>query len=474
MPEPGFLKASKHSANNRAFLDADTGQWFTRGQLSDHVNAFAAKLSFAKKALGFNFAFNNSSSLIAYLAAVEAGHAIVLLNPEMDAEFKHKLIEIYQPDFIVAPPSHPPETGDVYSNSESPYPDQLLLRARDPHKHTIHPNLTLLNSTSGSTGSPKLVRLTWRNLESNARQLNQVLSNSEEDCMMVTAPIFNAFGQSVVHTHLLAGGSFVLTRERIVSRTYWDYARAAGCNSIGGTPFFYQTLDRLDLDSLDVPALKKFIASGGRLAEHLVIKFHRAAVQRGGALHVMYGQAETTARMAGLPPQYLPDAARSIGFALPGGRLQVEREGSQCAPLEEGELVYEGPSVMMGYAREASDLEAGDLMGGRIATGDLGYQDERGLLYITGRKARFAKLFGWRISLDDVEEMLSHTGPVAALNQDDRIIVYTERKSPEFSASIEQLPARLRIHPSAFEVRAVEHIPILANGKTNYSSLALA
>jgi acyl-coenzyme A synthetase/AMP-(fatty) acid ligase len=185
----------------------------------------------------------------------------------------------------------------------------------------------------------------------------------------------------------------------------------------------------------------------------------------------MYGQAETTARMAGLPPQYLPEAARSIGVALPGGRLRVELDGSPCAPLEEGELMFEGPGVMMGYAVEAADLAKGDLMGGRIATGDLGYQDERGLFYITGRKARFAKLFGWRISLDDVEEMLSHTGPVAAINEDDRIIVYTERKSPGFAAAFEQLPARLRIHPSAFDVRAVERIPISANGKIDYKSL---
>src|SRR5205085_1023241 len=121
--------------------------------------------------------------------------------------------------------------------------------------------------------------------------------------------------------------------------------------------------------------------------EHLGRKFHFAAAKRGGVMHLMYGQAEATARITGLPPELLPEAARSIGFVL-GGRLSVELDGSVCAPMEEGELIYEGPAVMMGYATQPGDLAKGDVLGGKLATGDLGYQDERGLFYITGRKAR--------------------------------------------------------------------------------------
>ena len=218
--------------------------------------------------------------------------------------------------------------------------------------------------------------------------------------------------------------------------------------------------------------MTKFVQTGGRLPEHLAIQFHRAAAKRGGVLHLMYGQSEATARMAGLPPEFLPQAARSIGIALPGCRLSVELDGSSCRPMEEGELIYEGANVMMGYANDPSDFENGDLMHGRLATGDLGYRDEQGLFYITGRKARFAKLFGWRISLDDVEELLAPAGPVAAVNERDRIVVYTEQNTAVFDEPVRQLSARLRIHLSGFEVRAVERIPRLANGKTDYRSLA--
>jgi acyl-CoA synthetase (AMP-forming)/AMP-acid ligase II len=317
------------------------------------------------------------------------------------------------------------------------------------------------------------VRLSWRNLDSSARQINQGLRITERDRGMVTAPIFNAYGQSVVHTHLLAGGSFVLTRERLISRRFWDFTRDAECNSIGGTPYFYQVLDRLDLDSLAVARLTKFVATGGRLPEHLARKFHFAAAKRGGALHLMYGQAEATARISGLPPEFLPEAARSIGLALPGSRLSVELDGSPRQPMDEGELIYEGPSVMMGYATHPADLEQGDLLGGKLATGDLGYQDDRGLFYITGRKARFVKLFGWRISLDDVEELLAPAGPVAAVNERDHIVIYTEQNSAAFAEPVQHLAARLRIHPSGFEVRTIPSIPLLASGKIDYRSLAM-
>src|SRR2546423_10522052 len=117
---------------------------------------------------------------------------------------------------------------------------------------------------------------------------------------------------------------------------------------------------------------------------------------------------------------------------------------------------------MMGSAPHPADLAKGDVLGGKLSTGDLGYQDERGLFYITGRKTRFVKLFGWRVSLDDVEELLAPMGPVAAVNEQDRIVVYTEDNGPAFAEAVQRLSGKLRIHPSGFEVRATQSIPRLA------------
>jgi acyl-coenzyme A synthetase/AMP-(fatty) acid ligase len=257
-----------------------------------------------------------------------------------------------------------------------------------------------------------------------------------------------------------------------MSRAYWDGVRSAGCNAIGGTSYFYEVLDRLDLDSLDVPRLTKFGHSGSRLSEHLIRKFHGAIARRGGTLHLMYGQAETTARISGLPPELLPEAGRSVGFAVPGGQVRVERDSVECGPMEEGELLYSGPNVMMGYATSAQDLALGDTQGEVRETGDIGYKDERGLIYITGRKARLVKLFGWRISLDEVEDLLAPAGPVAAVNEQERVAIYAECASAALHQAVRDLVARMNLHPSGFQVRSIGVLPRLANGKVDYKSLA--
>jgi acyl-CoA synthetase (AMP-forming)/AMP-acid ligase II len=462
---------SDHDPSSKAVWDADSERWFTRAELTRCMGSFSDKLPFTRKALGFVFALNDAASLIAYLGSIESGHAVAMLDPELDPAFASRLIQRFQPDFIVAPASQALDSGISAQYSATAHGAQhVLLCSLQPGRYEIHPDVALLISTSGSTGSPKLVRLSWPNLQSNAASINQALSNTDLDRAMLTSPIFNGYAQSLVHTHLAAGGSFVLTRQRIVSRAFWDIVRDAECSAIGGTPYFYQVLDRLDLDFLRVPQLKKFIQIGGRLGESLARKFHKSVTRYGGALHIMYGQAEATARISGLPPSMLPDAARSVGFALPGGRLSVEADGQRCGPSQEGELVYEGPNVMMGYASEPSDLAAGDELRGRLHTGDLGYYDDRGLFYVSGRKARFVKVFGWRISLDEVEELLSHTGPVAAVNENDRIVIFRE-DCPGSVPDIEELAARLHIHPSGFELRKVSQIPRLANGKTDYRLL---
>jgi acyl-CoA synthetase (AMP-forming)/AMP-acid ligase II len=474
--------AEVHAPQTAAFFDGNTGVWHSRADLAASIHQFQESLPFRQKAFGLLFPFNDAISLTAYLGTVAAGHAVATLNPELDPALKRELIARYEPDFIIGP-----ILAGLTNKSDTPWIDEANYRehaqlgpefalwiSRTPHRHPIHPDLTLLISTSGSTGSPRLVRLAFRNMIANARQINTALNNSGRDCAMITTPIFNGYGQSVIHTNLLAGGRFALTRDRLVSQDFWSVVRAAGCTSIGGTPYFYQVLDRLDLESLNVPQLKKFVQTGGRFPEDQVRKLHPILTKRGAALHLMYGQAEAVARISGLPPEFLPDAARSIGFALSGGRLSIENDGHPCESGEQGELIYEGPNVMMGYATTPEDLARPDQLNGRLETGDLGHVDSRGLFYITGRKARFVKLFGWRVSLDDVEEMIgSADRPVAATGYQDRVLVFHEGTASGLNERLDSVAGRLNLHPAAFELRAVAAIPRLPNGKTDYRTLAL-
>src|SRR3954451_23718745 len=180
----GFLKSLNQAPHSRVLFDGDRGCWLTRGELATRLSAAADALQSPRKALVFLFAANDVESLVTYLGALEAGHAVVMLDPDLDPTFQSRLISLFCPDFIAAPKAGVTEVSEVaagqYTRGE--LGDALTLwQSRELHRFPIHPDLTLLISTSGSTGSPKLVRLTWRNMASNALALNQVLRNTEAD-----------------------------------------------------------------------------------------------------------------------------------------------------------------------------------------------------------------------------------------------------------------------------------------------------
>jgi acyl-CoA synthetase (AMP-forming)/AMP-acid ligase II len=158
---------------------------------------------------------------------------------------------------------------------------------------------------------------------------------------------------------------------------------------------------------------------------------------------------------------------------LPGGILTIEDEtGQEVSVGSEGEIVYRGPNVMMGYAESADDLLRGDEVGRRFATGDLGYLDNDGFLFITGRRKRIAGVLGFRINLDEVEMLLAPQGRVAVVRRDERVVVFCEGWSANARAYQRASIARaIGLHPTTIEFCEVEHLPLLPTGKVDYPRL---
>jgi acyl-coenzyme A synthetase/AMP-(fatty) acid ligase len=334
-----------------------------------------------------------------------------------------------------------------------------------------HKELALLLPTSGSTGDAKMVRLSYANIETNARSIAKYLDIKPGEVAIQSLPMHYSYGLSVLNSHLISGAAVAITSYSFMRPEFWRVFDEYGCTSFAGVPYMYETLHRLRMNPADRPTLRTLTQAGGHLKIDHVKHFNDLAASKGAKLFVMYGQTEATARISYVPAERLVEKLGSIGVAIPGGKLWVEPvEGDATAR----QLFYSGPNVMLGYASEPADLARGDEQKGVLATGDLAECDTDGYFRITGRLARFAKLFGKRINLASVEiEVEQHFGVrVAALDGGDKLRIFVEADTGEATGKIKaHLAALLGVPPLAIQPAHIDKLPLTASGKKDYKAL---
>lgn len=375
-----------------------------------------------------------------------------------------------------------PGQGDASGSILSTYGPNLVQRAdggspalSDPRPCPMDADLAMLLSTSGTTGAVKLVRLSGRNIHSNALAIADYLEIGAQDTAITTLPLHYSYGMSVLNSYLAAGARLVLTEESVTADGFWAQARGAGVTSLALVPTQFELLDKIGFQRATLPSLRYVTQAGGRLDPILAQRFAHAARAEGWQLVIMYGQTEASPRIAYVPPEAVLDNVQSIGRAIPGGRLWIEN--GQGHPIEDagiaGELVYQGPNVMMGYALSRTDLAlpAGPDI---LRTGDIALRETSGFFRITGRASRFVKLFGLRIGLDEIETQLRRAGHRAYVSGDDRgVVAFVQDASSDTLALVgDDLAARYRLPPSAIRVAPLDAPPLLASGKVDYRTLA--
>lgn len=368
----------------------------------------------------------------AYVALLDAGHVPLLLEADLAEELVEGLAERYRVDAIVDP------LGSIDLRQGST---------------ALHPDLALLLTTSGSTGSPKLVRLSLSGALANARAIAQSLALDEGERPLLHLPMSYSYGLSVIHSHLVTGGCIGLTRHGVMEPGYFDDLEGHQATSIAGVPFHYAALRRL-LGKIQTSTLRTLTQAGGRLDPKLVAFFAEWAELGGRRFVVMYGQTEAGPRIALLPPESARSAPEAIGLPLPGVTVHLlDENGRPVAEGEAGEMVVESPGVMMGYAQVRDDLALGGVLGGRLATGDIALHGADGLLRIVGRASRIVKVFGLRVNADEVEQRLAALGHQAVcFGGEDALRVLLESEA-DAAAVRQQLVELFSLPPRGIEVR---------------------
>lgn len=424
-----------------------------------------------KRCLVFSVCQNSLESVVGYIGFLRARVVPVLISDGINPELFCGLLRLYKPEYIWLP-SEKAEAAN-WGSEVYHYGKYVLLQTDYVIDYTLHEDLALLLTTSGSTGSPKLVRQSYKNIDDNANVIAQCLGITQADRPITTLPMSYTYGLSIINSHLLRGCSIILTNKTLMDKAFWELLKTNKATTFGGVPYVYEILKRLRFIRMELPSLKILTQAGGKLSPELSEEFATVCEQKGIRFYVMYGQTEATARMSYLPSEYAISKAGSIGIAIPGGEFWLEDDNGNVIPDTEtvGELVYKGDNVTMGYAMSCEDLCKGDENGGVLKTGDMAKRDADGFYYIVGRKKRFLKLFGNRVNLDEVEQLIKGLGyDCACSGEDDHLRIYTNDK--ENGATIKSFIAeRTGIHASGFDVIYIESIPRNGAGKTIYSEL---
>lgn len=463
-----ILNLDKWPGVSVAAIDSQSNK-LTYGQLRDF--ATEAEHLMPRRSLFFLLVENNVGGVAWTIGNIVAGNVPLILNAHLDQGLYDSLFEIYQPPFVCVPEAMTDRFS--YETVFTNYGYTLLRTGNDAC--AMHEDLSHLLPTSGSTGSPKLVRHKYANIEAAGLNISTFFELTDKDRPLMVLPLYYTMGLSMVFSHFYVGATVLITNLNMTDRNFWKFIKEEHATSFTGVPYSFEILNLMRFFRMDLPDLTLLTQGGGRMPRELNLKFAEFCKDHGKKWIATYGQSECTARMAWLPAKWAIEKVGSIGRAVPNGELSlIDDEGNPItSPNTEGEMCYRGKNVTMGYARKKEDLLLGDERHGFIRTGDLAYFDEDGCYYIVGRMGRFLKLFGMRVGLDECERIVKGKYPnieCACVGTDEKMLVYLTDESYKVQVK-DELVARLKLVASSFEVRIIDEIPKNEAGKILYAKL---
>lgn len=394
-----FLDLDKKNHDKIAAID-DTGERITYGDICAFVSEFAQHLS--SRSLIFILSENKIGSLLGYLASLSNYIVPLVISAKTEEGLYANLRDMYKPEYLWVPEEMVAQLGYEVVFTAWHY----ALVCTGFQTVPMFDQLALLLPTSGSTGSPKLVRHSYRNIEANADNVRRMFRMTGEEKAMAILPMHYTMGLSVIASHLLAGATLLLSGRSLLDKGFWSMLKEA--TSFTGVPYSYELLMKMRFTRMELPNLHIITQGGGKLTPEMFQSLAQYAHDKGKLFIPTYGQSECTARMAFLPPELALTKTCSIGVAEPGGQLSlIDDFGNETFEGEAtGEMVYRGENVTLGYAYAQEDLLKGDENHGVMHTGDLAHRDADGCYFIVGRLKRFLKIFGLRIGLDEVENLI--------------------------------------------------------------------
>lgn len=417
---------------------------------------------------------NEVEGIAGYLALLAANAVPMMVSTTLSPSALDALIDTYRPYALWLPLTAASRLPSAQQHtSQGSYVLTVLKNGADAPD--LHDDLALLLSTSGTTGSKKYVRLSRRNVWSNAAAIADYLALTPEELPITTLPPSYSYGLSIIHSHISVGAGLAVTNKTFFEREFWNFLREVKATSLAGVPYHYEILKKLRFTKMKLPHLRTLTQAGGRMEPDLTQEYAAHCYDSGLRFFTMYGQTEASPRMSYVPAEQAFAKAGTIGIPIPGGALELRSEtgGVLTGAHVVGEMIFRGPNVCLGYAKSWADLSQGDLNNGVLHTGDLAERDADGYYRIIGRQTRFIKLFGNRVNLQDVElELFAANVEIACAGHDDLLEVYVAEVNYAKALEIKHaVMASLRVGAQGIAVYGVDTLPRNESGKLLYADL---
>ena len=464
----------KKFSSKIAFIDENRS--YSYKQLDIDTDKIIKKLS-KKKNLVFILCQNSIGSIIAYISSIKKKNVPFFIDNEIKFNQLNLLLKNYDPKYIWVP-----KNKNFFKNSSNYiFKYQIYnyhLFEKKKHQYfKINSKLSTLASTSGSTGNPKYIRQSYKNLKSNTVCISDYLKINDKSVTITTLPISYTFGQSIINTHLYKGGSIILSKYSIIQNNFWKLFKIYKVNYLYGVPYVFEMLNKLNFFSDINSNLKVLAQAGGKLSNTLHKIISNYAIKTKKKFYVMYGQAEATTRISFLNPSMSSKKIGSIGKPLKKGKMILIDKNKKEIKVKNksGNLFYRGPNVCMGYSINKYDLIKGDEWKGLLATGDIAYKDKFGYFYVIGREKRICKIYGKSINLDDIENKLTtffkYTEFVVISNDINIYILHNNKKRKYENELCRFLKNKIHLNLSLYKFKYLNEIPKKKSGKKDYIKL---
>lgn len=441
---------------------------------------------------------NSPQYVASYFGVIAAGCVAVPLNVQERATVLSRQIEHADCSAVIADPQHPewaalneaiaakalqmimvdlqPGTAGCLAFCAAMSVDAEL---KLPELQVEAPAMMIY--TSGTTSRPKGVLLSNGNLVSNARAIAAYLRITANDKVLCGLPFHFSYGSSVLNSNLIAGSQLLLEDNFAFPQQTLRRMQDEGVTGFPGVPStFALLLGRCQLSDFNLGQLRYITQAGGSMPRAQIEKLRQQLPNT--QVFIMYGQTEATARLSYLSPEHLETKLGSVGMPLPGVEIEVRSDGKVVPAGEVGEICARGPNIMLGYWREP-ELTAQVLRDGWLHTGDLGHVDEEGFLYIDGRAVEMIKVGAFRVSPQEVEEVLATFPGVEevavtgvadeVLGQSIKAVIVLREGAP---ADLRGVKAHCRQHLASYKVpKIVEFaaaLPRTSSGKVQRFKLA--